>query len=74
MEVTERRGRLHLTVRGPGLAVADYDFGDSEELLAFANERERELVESGFQLQAIAERRSLDRRGRGGAPERRRRS
>ena len=59
MEVTERPdGRLHLAVRGPGLAVAEYEFADVETLLAFTRQEERRLTAEGFQLQAIAERRS----------------
>jgi hypothetical protein len=64
MEVTERRNGLHLTVRGPGVAVASYDFQDRDRLLAFTREQELELMSAGFQLQAVAERRSgIDRRG-----------
>jgi hypothetical protein len=63
MEVTERKGALHLVVRGPGVAVASYDFPDRDRLLEFTREQELELMAAGFQLQAVAERRSgVDRR------------
>ena len=59
MEVTDRLdGGLHLAVRGPGLAVAEYEFSDVEALLAFTRQEERRLMAEGFQLQAVAERRS----------------
>lgn len=59
MEVTERRdGGLHLAVRGPGLAVAEYEFPDLDALLAFTRQEEMRLTAEGFQLQAVAERRS----------------
>jgi hypothetical protein len=64
MEVRERRGGLHLTVRGPGLAVESHHFPDRESLMRFVEEQERELVADGFHLQAVAERRSgVERRG-----------
>lgn len=72
MEVFARRGRLHLTVSGPGHAMASYDFPDRESLLAFARNQERELGEQGFQLQAVAERRSGDRGSKRPQTERRR--
>ena len=59
IEVTERRdGRLHLAVRGPGIVVAEYEFSDVESLLAFTRDEEVRLIGEGFQLQAVAERRS----------------
>ena len=72
MEVTERSRSFHLAVRGPGAAVAGYEFPDRDALLKFAEEKERELVNGGFQLQAVAERRSGDNRLGARRPERRR--
>ena len=52
---------LMLIVRGPGTAVATYDFPDMKALMEFAALEEQKLHSAGFQLQAIAERRSGDR-------------
>lgn len=72
MEVIERSRGLHLTVRGPGLAVASYDFADREAFLAFTREQELQLLAAGFQLQAVAERRSGGGSHSGGVERRRR--
>ena len=72
IEVTQRRGTLHVTMSGPGHAVASYTFPDRASLLAFADTQQRELIEQGFQLQAVAERRGSDRPPRRGASYRRR--
>jgi hypothetical protein len=58
---TDRDDPLVLIVRGPGTAVATYDFPDMKALMDFAALEERKLQTAGFQLQAIAERRSADR-------------
>jgi hypothetical protein len=74
MEVIDRPRGLHLTVTGPGHTVASHDFATRGALLAFTRQQELELLEAGFQLQAISERRSgVDRRAasRGGAGRRR---
>lgn len=71
------RDELLLIVCGPGVATATYDFRSMDALIAFAEAEERRLLDSGFQLQAVAERRSgADRREarRPGNPDRRRRS
>ncbi len=67
IELLERRQGLHLMVSGPGFAVASFDFPDHESVLAFTRNKEQELVAQGFQLQAVAERRSVgDQAGRTG--------
>jgi hypothetical protein len=72
-----RRDEVLLIVRGPGVATATYDFADLAALMEFADAEERRLLDAGFQLQAVAERRNgADRREarRPASPERRRRS
>ena len=57
------RDELLLIVCGPGVATATYDFRSMTALMTFAEAEERRLLDSGFQLQAVAERRSgADRR------------
>ena len=63
IEVSERRRRFQLVVRGPATAAASYHFETREALLVFMRGEHQRLVEGGFQLQAVAERRSgVDRR------------
>jgi hypothetical protein len=62
MTVEEEPARTVLLVRGPGTAAAAYDFPDLTALMEFAALQESQLQEEGFQLQAIAERRSDVRR------------
>ena len=57
VEVVERGAGFHLAVRGPGLAVAEYEFADADAVIAFTSEEQARLAAEGFQLQAIAERR-----------------
>lgn len=58
MSVDEQAaGGAALVIRGPGPAVATYDFADAGELTVFAQAQEQRLQGEGFQLQAIAERR-----------------
>lgn len=76
MTVEEGAAGLVLVVRGPGTAAASYDFPHRSALMEFASLQEQQLRQEGFQLQAIAERRSgSDRSGqpRPDFPERRRR-
>ena len=58
IEVLEHPEGLRLVVSGPGLAVASFEFPDRDSVLAFARDKEQELIAQGFQLQAVAERRS----------------
>lgn len=52
-----------LIVRGPGKATATHDFIDLNALMEFAEAEEQRLRDEGFQLQAVAERRTgQDRR------------
>jgi hypothetical protein len=72
MEVIERLRGLRVVVSGPGSAFSTHDFPDPDALLAFTQEKERELVASGFQLHAVAERRSGGGTRPAGADRRRR--
>jgi hypothetical protein len=75
MTVSEEDGGLALVVRGPEAAGHTYRFNDMTALLTFASAHEQRLLEAGFQLQAVAERRTgTDRRQqrRPGEPDRRR--
>jgi len=63
LEVQEGPGLLRLVVFGPGDAYRTFDFPDDTSLMEYQSMYERGLLDSGFQLQAIAERRSgADRR------------
>jgi hypothetical protein len=71
MTVTDDASGVALVVLGPGDASATYRFSQRKALAAFADAQERKLLDEGFHLQAVAERRSA----RGplvGGPERRR--
>ena len=76
MTVEDAPAGMVLVVRGPGTVSATYDFPDLSALMEFASLQEQQLRRDGFQLQAIAERRSgSDRRqeSREDFPDRRRR-
>lgn len=76
MAVDEHARGVSLIVRGPGAASATYHFKSAAMLDAFAHEMDRTLAADGYQLQAVAERRSGgDRRSAPppGVPDRRRR-
>lgn len=74
MSVSEDDSGMALVVLGPAAATATYRFTHKNALTAFAQAQEQKLLDEGFHLQAVAERRN----GRGGprpsGPERRRRS
>jgi hypothetical protein len=72
MSVNEDKSGLALVVLGPGAASATYRFTQKTALTAFAEAQEQKLLDEGFQLQAVAERRSGRRGSRPGGPERRR--
>lgn len=64
LEMQEGPGLLRLIVDGPGNAYRPIDFPDRKSLTEYQLTYERELRDSGFQLQATAERRGgADRRG-----------
>jgi hypothetical protein len=74
LEVHESPGALRLLVFGPGSEHRAFDFPDGKSLTAYQITYERELLDDGFHLQAIAERRAgADRRAssRGSADRRR---
>ncbi len=63
LEVHEGPGALRLLVFGPGSEHRAFDFPDRKALTEYQGTYERGLLDSGFQLQAIAERRAgADRR------------
>lgn len=74
MTVSEDDSGIALVVLGPGAATATYRFTHTNALTAFAQAQEQKLLDEGFHLQAVAERRSGRSGPRPGGPERRRRS
>jgi hypothetical protein len=65
LELQEGLGLLRLIVYGPGNAYQPIDFPDRKSLMEYQLTYERELRDSGFQLQATAERRDgADRRAK----------
>jgi hypothetical protein len=63
LEVEESPGVLRLIVFGPGNEHRAFDFPDGKALTEYQVAYERLLLDNGFQLQAIAERRAgADRR------------
>ncbi len=58
MTVEDGAAGLVLVVRGPGTASSSYEFPDRVALMEFASLQDQQLRQEGFQLQAIAERRS----------------
>ena len=76
MAVVENARGLLLIVRGPGTSSATYHFKNATMLDAFASEMDLTFAADGYQLQAVAERRTgSDRRAasRPGIVDRRRR-
>jgi hypothetical protein len=74
LEVHESPGELRLIVFGPGNVHRAFDFPDGKSLTEYQATYERGLLDIGFQLQAVAERRAgADRRTRArGSADRRR--
>jgi hypothetical protein len=72
MTVSEDPTGTALVVLGPGAASATYRFTDMASLTAFADGQEQKLLDEGFHLQAVAERRT-GRTAPAGLPDRRRR-
>ena len=64
LEVHESDGVLRLIVCGPGNAYRAFDFPDDTSLTEYQVTFERGLLDKGFRLQAIAERRGADRLAR----------
>ena len=65
LEVHESPGVLRLIVFGPGNEHRALDFPDGTSLTEYQGTYERGLLDDGFQLQAIAERRAgAERRAR----------
>jgi hypothetical protein len=73
MTVNEDPSGIVLVVLGPGAASATYRFTDMAALTAFAEGQEQKLIDEGFHLQAVAERRTGRTAPPSGVPDRRRR-
>jgi hypothetical protein len=58
LEVLESPGVLRLIVFGPGTEHRAFDFPDGKSLTEYQVTYERGLLDNGFHLQAIAERRA----------------
>lgn len=56
-------GAVSVTFRGPGTRVEESSVADSAAALDLVRRKEQELVEEGFVLQAVADRRSAGRSG-----------
>ena len=74
IETHTQSGGFFVFLFGPGEAQAQYSFVETAAVTIFIAERERTLLECGYQLQGVIERRSSDERRRtsGGVGERRR--
>lgn len=68
----DESGGLALDVNGPETTSASYPFTHMSALMAFAEAQQQKLLESGFQLHAVIDRRSGGDRRPEGEPERRR--
>jgi hypothetical protein len=65
IETHLQAGGFYVFLYGPGDAAAQYTFVDDTAVTIFIAERERTLLECGYHLQGVVERRSNDeRRGR----------
>jgi hypothetical protein len=73
MTASEDPTGIALVVLGPGAASATYRFTDMTSLTAFAEGQEQKLLDEGFHLQAVAERRAGRTASPPGVPDRRRR-
>ena len=73
MTVSEDPTGIALVVLGPGAASATYRFTDMASLTTFAEGQEQKLLDEGFHLQAVAERRTGRTAPAPGVPDRRRR-
>ena len=71
MRIRQDESGLALDVNGPETANASYQFTQMSALMAFAEAQQHKLLESGFQLHAVVDRRSGGDRQHTG-PERRR--
>lgn len=77
LTLDDSAGSVSLMVRGPGDARSTHTFSSTTDLMMFVHAQEERLREAGFQLQAVAERRSgRERRGapRDGVSDRRQRA
>jgi hypothetical protein len=71
LELVKTASGVQLTIDGPGAASASHDFPAGTSVDRFREEYEQKLVNDGFKLQAVAERRT-NPRGRAPGQERRR--
>ena len=72
LELVTTATGVQLTIDGPGEASASYDFPAGTAVDGFRQEYEQKLIDDGFRLQAVAERRTSSR-PRATGQERRRR-
>ena len=72
LELVTTATGVQLTIDGPGAAKASYDFPSGTAVDGFRHEYEQKLIDDGFKLQAVAERRTTPR-PRAPGQERRRR-
>jgi hypothetical protein len=72
MTITADPGGIALIVLGPGDSSATYHFTQRSAVMAFAQAQEQKLLDEGFHLQAVAERRSGRGEPREGTADRRR--
>jgi hypothetical protein len=72
LELVTTATGVQLTIDGPGAARTSYDFPAGTAVDGFREEYEQKLVNDGFRLQAVAERRTSPR-PRAPGKERRRR-
>ena len=64
---------VQLRIEGPGEALSSYDFPPGTAVESFRSDYEKRLLQDGYHLQAVSERR-LDGKRRSPGGERRRRS
>jgi len=57
MTIEEHGEAVTLVIRGPGQSAATHEFETAAELASFLREREIRLMDDGFHLQAVVERR-----------------
>ena len=74
IELCQTSHGMQLVIDGPGPASSTHDFPPGTSVERFRQEYERKLVDDGYKLQIVAERRDEgDTAGRPGPVERRRR-
>jgi hypothetical protein len=72
IELRATSGGVELLIEGPGPTTSRHDFPEGTSVDGFRQEYEQKLLDDGYKLQAVAERRG-GVTGRSGVEERRRR-